>query len=219
MPAMTPQRQNHWPGLLLTGVAHVAALYFLLQSQLVTHTPRAPRDAIQWLLPLSKVEARRVAPPRAPRVKTQPAAPRQISPRAEPVPAAPIAIGASEPAPTPAPYDPFAPIQAEPQPPGTDSMLARARLDAGKIDKELRKTFPVAEPLPPPDSKQARLQRGFDAAREAVPPKWYQGARMVELSTPDGENKTRTYKITTALLTYCINIYPDGRKSYTECPR
>jgi len=98
-------------------------------------------------------------------------------------------------------------------------MLAQAKLDAGKIDKELRKTFPIAEPLPPPDSKQARLQRGFDAAHEAVPPKWYQGARMVELSTPGGENKTRVYKITTALLTYCINIYPDGRKTYTDCPR
>ena len=98
-------------------------------------------------------------------------------------------------------------------------MLAQAKRDAGKIDKELRKTFPIAEALAPPDSKQARLQRGFDAAHEAVPPKWYQGARMVELSTPGGENKTRVYKITTALLTYCINISPDGRKTYTSCPR
>ena len=98
-------------------------------------------------------------------------------------------------------------------------MLAQARRDAGKIDRELRKTFPIAEALPPPDSKQARLQRGFDAAHEAVPPKWYQGARMVELSTPGGENKTRVYKIITALLTYCINISPDGRKTYTSCPR
>jgi len=100
----------------------------------------------------------------------------------------------------------------------TYSMLAQARLDAGKIDKELRKTFPIAEPLPPPDSKQARLQRAFDAAHEAVPPKWYQGARMVELSTPGGENKKRTYKIITAVLTYCIDIYPDGRKAYANCP-
>ena len=122
-------------------------------------------------------------------------------------------------APAPAPYDPFAPTPAGPQPPNTDSILAQAKRDAGKIDKELRKTFPIAEPLPPPDSKQARLQRGFDAAHEAVPPKWYQGARMIELSTPDVENKTRTYKIITALLTYCINIYPNGRKTYTNCPR
>ena len=98
-------------------------------------------------------------------------------------------------------------------------MLAQAKRDAGKIDKELRKTFPIAQALPPPDSNQARLQRGFDAAHEAVPPKWYQGARMVELSTPGGENKSRVYKITTALLTYCINISPDGRKTYTNCPR
>jgi hypothetical protein len=217
MPAMKLQRQNRWPGLLLTGVAHLAVLYFFLQSQRLADPPRAPRDAIQWLLPLPKGAAPRVAAP-APRVKTPPAAPRQSSPIAEPAPAAPIAPSASEPAPAPAPYDPFAQTQAAP-PSGTDGMLAQAKLDAGRIDKELRKIFPIAEPLPPPDSKQARLQRGFDAAHEAVPPKWYQGARMVELSTPDGENKTRTYKITTALLTYCINIYSDGRKSYTECPR
>lgn len=210
---MKPQRQTRWPGLLLTGVAHVAAVYFLLQSQLVTDLPRAPRDTIQWLLPLPEVEVMRVAH----RVKTQPAAPRRISPVAEPVPATPIAVGESEPA--PAPDDPLAQIQAEPHPPSTDNMLAQAKRDAGKIDKELRNTFPIAQPLPPPDSKQARLQRGFDAAREAVPPKWYQGARIVELSTPDGENKTRTYKIITALLPYCINIFPDGTKSYTECPR
>jgi len=215
MPAMKLQRQKRWPGLLLTGVAHLAVLCFFLQSQRVANAPRAPRDAIQWLLPVPKVAAPRVAAP-APRIKTQPAAPRKFSPIAEPVSAAPIAPSESTPA--PAPYDPFAQTQAAP-PPGTDGILAQARLDAGKIDKELRKTFPIAEPLPPPDSKQARLQRGFDAAHEAVPPKWYQGARMVELSTPDGENKTRTYKIITALLTYCINIHPDGRKSYTECPR
>jgi hypothetical protein len=201
----------------MTGVAHVVALYFLSQSQLVADAPRAPRDAIQWLLPLPKVTTQGVAAPSAPRVKKTPVTPRQISPVADPVPAAPSA--ASESTPAPAPYDPFAQAATEPQPPSTDSILAQARLDAGKIDKELRKTFPIAEPLPPPDSKQAKLQRGFDAAHEAVPPKWYQGARMVELSTPDGENKTRTYKIITALVTYCINIYPDGRKTYTNCPR
>ena len=134
---------------------------------------------------------------------------------AEPIAAAPQTSGER----APAFDDPFAQSAAPTSAPNVDSILAQARRDAGKIDRELRKTFPIAEPLPPPDSKQARLQRGFDAAHEAVPPKWYQGARMVELSTPGGENKTRTYKITTALVTYCINIYPDGRKSYTDCPR
>ena len=220
MPAMRIQRQNRWSGLLVTGVAHLVVLYFLLQSQLAKDAPRARHDAIQWLLPLPKAIAPSVERPPAARVTTPTAAPRQISPGANAASAAPIAASANEAAPTPTPYDPFAQTPAEPQPPtNTASMLAQARRDAGKIDKELRKTFPIAEALPPPDSKQARLQRGFDAAHEAVPPKWYQAARMVELSTPDGENKTRTYKIVTALLTYCINIYPDGRKSYTDCPR
>ncbi len=214
---MTIQRQSHWPALLLTGLAHLAVLYFFVQSQRLADTPRAPRDAIQWLLPMPKVEAPRAAAIAPPTKKRPPTALRQPAPA--PTPGAAATIPASDSATAPTPYDPFAPPQVQTRAPGADGILAQARLDAGKIDKELRKTFPIAEPLPPPDSKQARLQRGFDAAHEAVPPKWYQGARMVELSTPDGENKTRIYKITTALLTYCISIYPDGRKSYTDCPR
>ena len=215
---MTLHRQHRWPGLLLAGLAHLALVYFLLQSQRFADTPRAARNAIQWLWPLSKVQVPREAAP-APRAKNHPAAPRRITPIPAPVLATPAAPGESAPAPAAAPYDPFAEPPAAPEASSTDSMLAQARLDAGKIDKELRKTFPIAEPLPPPDSKQARLQRGFDAAHDAVPPKWYQGARMVELSTPGGENKRRTYKIITAVLTYCIDIYPDGRKSYVNCPR
>lgn len=214
---MNLPRPSRYPGLLLIGLAHCAALYCLLQSQRLARTPRAPRDAIQWLLPMPTAPTPRAAAPRpaaAPvRMKTAPAVPRQTPSVA--APAAPAAPPADDSA--PAPYDPFDTKAPAPRP-STDSILAQARLDAGKIDKELRKTFPIAEPLPPPDSKQARLQRGFDAAHDAVPPKWYQGAKMVELGTPDGENKSRTYKIITAFVTYCINIRPDGKKSYTNCP-
>ncbi|MBP1207596.1 hypothetical protein JOD97_005679 [Duganella sp. 1411] len=214
---MNIRRPGHYAGLLLTALAHCAAIYFLLQNQRLTRTPRAPRDAIQWLLPMPTTPTPRAAAPKpAPppvRLKTPPAAPNRSLPVAEPAAPAPAADSAP-------PYDPFAQTTATTAPaaPGAADILAQARLDAGKIDRELRKTFPVAEPLPPPDSKQARLQRGFDAAHDAVPPKWYQGARMVELGTPDGENKTRTYKIITAFVTYCINIRPDGKKSYTNCP-
>ena len=216
--------------MLLTGLAHCAVLYFLLHSQRPADAPRARGTAIQWLLPAPKVAvvAPRVAlsSPRPVTVQRQrlppplrslprASAPGNTSTVAEPIAAAPPTSGES----APASDDPFAQSAAPVSAPNADSILAQARSDAGRIDRELRKTFPVAEPLPPPDSKQARLQRGFDAAHEAVPPKWYQGARMAELSTPGGENKTRTYKITTALVTYCINIYPDGRKSYTDCPR
>ena len=224
---MTLSRPSHYPGLLLTGLAHCAVLYFLLHSQRPADAPRARGTAIQWLLPAPTVAVvTRVALSSPPPVTVQPAppplrslpqasAPGNTSTVAEPIAAAPPTSGES----APASDDPFAQSAAPASATNADSILAQARRDAGRIDRELRKTFPVAEPLPPPDSKQARLQRGFDAAHEAVPPKWYQGARMVELSTPGGENKTRTYKITTALVTYCINIYPDGRKSYTDCPR
>lgn len=107
-----------------------------------------------------------------------------------------------------------------PVPASASDLLQRARHDAGRIDKELRAAFPqrMPLPLPPPDSMQARLERGINAAHDAVPPKWYQGARMVELTTADGERKIRTYKIITAIGAYCININPEGRRSYTSCP-
>lgn len=215
---MNRRRPSHYAGLLLTGLAHCAAIYFLLHNQRLARTPRAPRDAIQWLLPMPTAQTPRAAAPKpapAPvRIKTPPPASIRTPPAAEPAgPAPPPAAADSAP-----PDDPFAQATTTAPPPSAAGILAQARLDAGKIDRELRKTFPIAEPLPPPDSKQARLQRGFDAAHDAVPPKWYQGAKMVELGTPDGENKTRTYKIITAFVTYCINIRPDGRKSYTNCP-
>jgi hypothetical protein len=178
------------------------------------------RDAaIQWLLPLAQPDA--AAPPHAQR----PAPPPTTRPRATP-PRATIAIVhprvISDPNIPPAPAaiealpdDPFAapPSKA----PSADEIMQLARRDVGRIDKDLRKAFPErGAPPPPPDSKQARLERGINAAHEAVPPKWYQPAKFVEISPPGAH--TRVYKVVTALLTYCISIQEDGRKSYSNCP-
>ncbi|MFA9217835.1 MAG: hypothetical protein ACEQSK_12125, partial [Sphingomonadaceae bacterium] len=111
-----------------------------------------------------------------------------------------------------APPDPFAVTAA----PAADS-VTQARRDVGKIDQELRKTFPERGLAPVPDSTQAKLERGFNAAHDAVPPKWYEGARITEISTPN--SRTRTYRITTAVLTYCIVVTEEGRKNYINCPR
>lgn len=238
---MNPPRPRRWPVLLLAGLSHLVVLHCFLQSQRLPRTPRAPRDAMLWLLPAPVAPGPRVpaaAPARdniASAAALSPPGPRRaasvradhpVATSALPAPgrdpdsgpfaaASPAADGATGPAALPA--DPF----AQPASPAAraDRLLARTQIDAGKIDQELRKTFPVAEPLPPPDGMLAKLRRGFDAAHEAVPPKWYQGARMVELGGPDGPNKSRTYKIITALGTYCINISPEGRRSYSNCPR
>lgn len=227
---MKPTRPSHYPGVLLTALAHGAVLYFLLQSHPPADAERARGNTIQWLLPSPAMptpraqqtkqqqqqkQQRQLQSPPPPRIEPPPAAPGRLSPVGEPAATAPPTPAES----APQSDDPFARNVAPAPTASADSILAQARLDAGKIDRELRQTFPVAEPLPPPDSKQARLQRGFDAAHEAVPPKWYQGAKMVELSTPGGENKIRRYKIITGLLTYCIDIHPDGKRSYATCPR
>lgn len=207
--------------MLITGLLHVAIIYAFMQRQ---HPAEAPREAMQWLLPMTQPNTK--SQPK-PVVKPAPppdaAAPKAIAPpKPANVPAAPATpqeTPATPAAPTSTPPDdPFAPAPTAPRPPSASDILNQARLDVRKIDKELRAAYPERAPAPPPDSKQARLERGINAAHEAVPPKWYQAAKIIELSTPDGENKTRTYKIVTGIGTYCINIRPDGKKSYTSCP-
>lgn len=60
-----------------------------------------------------------------------------------------------------------------------------------------------------PDSFQRRLERGMQAARDGVKPKWYEGARMELFSAPNDPRKI--YKITTAFGEYCV-FYPDKTK-------
>ncbi|RFP08622.1 hypothetical protein D0T23_28310 [Duganella sp. BJB475] len=204
--------------MLITGLLHIAIIYAFMQRQHAADTPRAPREAMQWLLPMARPATKSLPKPQ---VKPEPQA--RVTPTPTPKAITPPTAAPSPPATVPTPAsiadDPFAQAPAAQRPPSASDILNQARLDVGKIDKELRAAYPERAPVPPPDSKQARLERGINAAHEAVPPKWYQAAKMIELSTPDGENKTRTYKIITAIVTYCINIHPDGRRSYTNCPR
>lgn len=217
------KHRSYLPGLLVTGLLHIAIIYAFMQRQHTADTPRAQREEIQWLLPLARPE---IKPPRQPQDKPQSKpAPLPIATPAAQAITPPKATDTLAPQPEPQPPatalpdDPFAQAPASPRPQSASDILNQAKLDVGKIDKELRASYRQRAPEPPPDSKQARLERGINAAHDAVPPKWYQGARMVELSTPDGENKTRTYKIITAVGAYCININPEGRKSYTLCPK
>jgi hypothetical protein len=45
----------------------------------------------------------------------------------------------------------------------------------------------------------------FDAAKDAVPPKWYEAARITELGVQAGTG-ARMYKVVSALGTYCIRV-------------
>lgn len=216
--------------LMITVLLHSALLLAMLQgihSQRQKH-PRGP--AIQWLLPPAPTRAiRPLSPPRpaAPALTLHTSKPSVVQTRAateKPQIAAPspaVTPAVASPATESTRDDSFAlekPAPASKSASSAEDLLLRARQSAGRIDQQLRAESPQRFPLPPSDSMQAKLERGINAAHEAVPPKWYQGARMVELSTPDGERKSRMYKISTAFGSYCVSISPEGRRSYSNCP-
>lgn len=220
---------RRWVGLLLTLLLHLALLYSLLLGKPAPQREdgRAARPAIQWLLPLAPRRAAPIAPPpvQVPAKPDRPAAKPAAATLLPPPPQA-IATQQQQQQQTPA-AEPAATLSAEPvfgaAPPSAADIMRQPKRDLGKIDlgkleQELRKEFPLRGlPAPPPDSKQARLERGIDAAHEAVLPKWYEPARTVELSQPN--SRVRVYKVTTALGAYCITIQEDGKKNYSNCPR
>lgn len=87
-----------------------------------------------------------------------------------------------------------------------------AKQDLGKIDRELRskggkESFSVSG-----DSAQMRLEKAFEAAHEAAPKKWYQAAKIEDI-TPPGDDARKIYKITTAFRTYCVR-YADKNRTW-----
>lgn len=115
--------------------------------------------------------------------------------------------------PAPAPkVAPVIAVEAAPAPPAqvsAEDIMRIAKQDLGKIARELRKdgkeSFSAAG-----DSAQGRLARGFEAAHDAAPNKWYQAARVEDI-TPPGDDARKIYKITTALGTYCVRYADKNR--------
>lgn len=229
MDDLASRAARRWPGLLLTALIHIALLYAMWRQLPDRPASRLAdgRPAIQWLLPLAPRPAQVQLAPRA--TPAQLAPPRPPSHPAVAVTSTPALAQPERPvatAPPTTPVQPQAitpPEQAPPEPdfgparPSAADIMRRARSDIAGIDQQLRKEFPLQGLASPPDGAQARLARGINAAHEAVGPKWYEGAKIVELSQPD--SKKRVYKIMTALVTYCFTQYEDGRKTYTTCPR
>lgn len=104
-----------------------------------------------------------------------------------------------------APVAELAPVPAAPAPaaPTAAQMLEQARRDIGKFDKELRREFATKGISKPTSSPQQRLAQGIEDAYDAVPPKWYESAKVKEIIDP-GQYGRKRYKITTAFGTYCM---------------
>jgi type IV secretory pathway VirB10-like protein len=171
---------------------HAALLHSVSRHPRQTETETS-RIAMLWLNvapPVRKPVASPVTPelPRKSSHQTAPAI-------AAPPPAPAVAVQEA------APVDPAAPAPVTVQ-----QMMSIARRDLGKIDQQLRKENSQALSASG-QTKEQRLSRGFEQAHELAPNKWYQAARIEDI-TPPGDDARKIYRITTALGTYCVR-YPD----------
>jgi hypothetical protein len=193
-------RRRRTLSLALALLVHAALLGGLLRH--MSRPADAPTSTMVWL---------KLAPPVRKPIEAPPPA-RTPSP---PASAPPHVAKAAPPAPIPmAPPPPVveAPPAAAPSsaPVSVEQMLAIARRDLGKIDRDLRKEQRVDQFSKAPDSAQLRLEKGFDEAHAAVPNKWYQAAKIEDI-TPPGDDARKIYRITGALGSYCVR-YPDKNR-------
>lgn len=103
-------------------------------------------------------------------------------------------------------------------------LLDLAKREAGKADKSLREedkeqhkddkvdkdakregTFGMAG-----ESQKEKVARLFEEAHAAAPNKWYQAAKVEDI-TPPGDDARKIYKITGALGTYCVRYADKNR--------
>jgi hypothetical protein len=184
-------------------VALALALALLLHGLLLfcvfRHPPRtpvqAPAEAMVWV---------KVAPPALPSKPAPPpvaaARPPASKPKPESASAAPPTVVQEAPV-----------AEAPPVAPSADTMLSIAKRDVAKIDQQLREESGKQPRLSPSvESALQRLARGIEQAHQAAPNKWYQAARIEDI-TPPGDDARRIYRITTALGTYCVHYKDKNR--------
>ena len=211
-----PPLPRRAPGMLLIVLLHAGLAYVIVQSR-----PRLASDenlpqgpAISWLrhtlpappkpLPLPSIKPAAVRVPRLPSLPI-------LAPVSRPLPTASVAQA-------PAPVTPEA-ITVTPAPSAAD-ILAQAKRDVGKIDRDLRKEFPQRGEQKLDDTGFKRMQQGFAEAYAAVPPKWYEASKIEEVGA-NAAKGSRTYKITSALGTLCVTTRAgkQGETMIGNCPK
>lgn len=192
-------------GLVFTIALHLLLLWSWHATVKAPPRPEAdaPRMAITWI----DTKRPRAQPDPAP---ARPAARNPLPrPQTERPPAMHLVPPPDRPEATSAPATttPAMPDALADAPPAAHQsaadMLDQARRDIGKFDKELRKEFAQRGISKPPDSPQIRLARGMEGAADAVPPKWYEAAKIKEIIDP-GQYGRKRYRVTTAFGTYCV---------------
>lgn len=216
-----PPLPRRAPSLLLIVLLHAGLAYIFVQSRPASVTddnlPQGP--AITWLRYTAP------APPKPlPLPSAKPPAPRMArlpvpAPISRPLPP-PAVEQAPAPAQTPAPAPAMPEAVTLAAPPSAADILAQAKRDVGKIDKELRKEFPQRGGEKFEDTGFKRMQQGFAEAYAAVPPKWYEASKIEEVGA-NAAKGSRTYKITSALGTLCVTTRAgkNGETMIGNCPK
>ncbi|MGK5059417.1 hypothetical protein ACQ4WY_21045 [Janthinobacterium sp. LB2P49] len=215
MPSMTslPILPRRAPGLLLIVLLHAGLAYVIVQSRprLATdeNLPRGP--AITWLRYTTP------APPKPVPVPLPSTAAARVPRLSVPAPISrPVPPSTVEQAPAPATPEAITVVA----PPSAADILAQAKRDVGKIDRDLRKEFPQRGEQKLDDTAFKRMQQGFAEAYAAVPPKWYEASKIEEVGA-NAAKGSRTYKITSALGTLCVTTRAgkNGETMIGNCPK
>lgn len=189
-------------GLCAVILLHALVLVLSLRERVAV--PHAAADYTELVF----IQPRPLDPPNALIPPSAPPIPRAARPKL-PRPAAPAMAAESPPLPdTEKTADTGWNMPADKTPAARVDVDALVR-QAGKADRDSRPAGENSEYGPVPTSMQATLTKAFDAAKLAVPLKWYEAARIQLFSAPNDPRKI--YQVKTAFGTYCL-FYPDPRK-------
>ncbi|MDB5933402.1 MAG: hypothetical protein JWQ01_746 [Massilia sp.] len=184
--------ERTWFALAVAVMLHAVLLNSVLRDRAPAESESA-RRAVAWLN-IAPPVARTVEPP-------PPPPPRSVKSKPAPVVAAARVL-----------REQAAAAEPEPVHVSAAQILSAAKRDVGMIDRELRKEGGgKSEPRLSADSPLQRLARGIERAHDAAPNKWYQAAKIEDI-TPPGDDARKIYRITSVLAgTYCVR-YPDKNK-------
>jgi hypothetical protein len=206
-------RSRHsWTGLALAGSLHLFLLYFLLAGRPGTEKPPSTHySRLVFIVAPQPIPVENAPdPPRMTAMKSRPGKPVIVE--------SPVVVDS----PPHVHATPSSVAQAghleQAAPLNIDNLVRQA----GKADRETRSGNEMQRYGPVPDSMEAVMKRAFTAAKLAVPPKWYEAARIELVSAPN--ERKRIYQVITAFGTYCL-FYPDYVKEpsappkMSSCPR
>jgi hypothetical protein len=96
-----------------------------------------------------------------------------------------------------------------------DTIVSVAKRDIGKIDREVRTEFKQSPLSASVDTAMGRLAKGIEQAHAEAPDKWYQAAKVEDI-TPPGDDARKIYRVTTALGTYCARHRDKNRAGFDQ---